>query len=221
MEYERTLQRVETYFDNSATEVWARLTSDAPVSRVRATVRAGRNAMRDQLLSRLPEDVSGAHVLDAGCGTGQLAAELGARGAHVTGMDISPALLNIARARLPEHLSGRVTFELGDLRQVSDRFDAIIAMDSLIYYQRDDLTDVLSVLASRAPLVLFTVAPRTPLLWTMWQAGKLFPRADRSPVMTPQTPNSLAKHWSGPGTLTPLDRVSHGFYISHAMEISQ
>ena len=38
--------QLETYFDRTAADAWAKLTSDAPVSGVRATVRAGRDAMR-------------------------------------------------------------------------------------------------------------------------------------------------------------------------------
>ena len=75
MSYEATRSRVETYFDTTATRTWERLTSDAPVSRIRETVRRGRDAMRAQILSRLPDDLRGARVLDAGCGTGQMTAE--------------------------------------------------------------------------------------------------------------------------------------------------
>ncbi|MCA3514406.1 MAG: RsmD family RNA methyltransferase, partial [Rhodobacter sp.] len=83
-DYLATRDRVEDYFDRSATRVWERLTSDAPVSRIRQTVREGRDRMRATMLSRLPEDLTGARVLDAGCGTGQMTAELAARGAEVT-----------------------------------------------------------------------------------------------------------------------------------------
>ena len=68
MSYNQTLSRVETYFDKTATKTWERLTSDAPVSRIRQTVRAGRDQMRAKLLSQLPNDLMGARVLDAGCG---------------------------------------------------------------------------------------------------------------------------------------------------------
>ena len=53
---------LETYFDRTAVEAWARLTSDAPVGRIRATVRAGRDRMRDTLLSWLPADLRGARA---------------------------------------------------------------------------------------------------------------------------------------------------------------
>mgnify|MGYP003552619635 CR=1 FL=1 len=51
-DYSATRDRVEDYFDRSATKVWERLTSDAPVSRIRQTVREGRDQMRALMLSR-------------------------------------------------------------------------------------------------------------------------------------------------------------------------
>ena len=66
---------LETYFDRTAVDAWKRLTSDVPVSGIRKTVRAGRDQMRNTLLSWLPEDLTGARILDAGCGTGALAYE--------------------------------------------------------------------------------------------------------------------------------------------------
>ncbi|MEL6296919.1 MAG: magnesium protoporphyrin IX methyltransferase, partial [Pseudomonadota bacterium] len=83
MQYDQTRARVETYFDQTATKTWERLTSDAPVSRVRETVRVGRERMRNLMLSRLPDDLRGARVLDAGCGPGMATIELAKRGAQV------------------------------------------------------------------------------------------------------------------------------------------
>ncbi len=48
----------------------------------------------------LAGEVRGRRVLDAGCGAGAHAAELTARGAAVTGVDLSAGLLGIARERL-------------------------------------------------------------------------------------------------------------------------
>lgn len=50
---------IATYFDRTAVDAWKRLTSDAPVGRIRATVRAGRDRMRATLLDWLPDDLSG------------------------------------------------------------------------------------------------------------------------------------------------------------------
>ncbi|SAK76200.1 methyltransferase type 12 [Caballeronia fortuita] len=54
---------------------------------------------------------SAAHVVDLGCGTGLFATELAKRGHRVTGIDPSPQMLRVARAR--EH-GGEVTWIEGD-----------------------------------------------------------------------------------------------------------
>jgi magnesium-protoporphyrin O-methyltransferase len=90
-------------------------------------------------------------------------------------------------------------------------------MDSLIYYRDSDIGRVIGNLSSRtAQSIVFTVAPRTPLLMVMWHAGKLFPRSDRSPTMVPHDAARLAKHC--PGNLTKIDRITSGFYISECLE---
>jgi magnesium-protoporphyrin O-methyltransferase len=99
------------YFDRTAVEAWKRLTSDAPVNSIRATVRAGREDMRRTLLGWLPEDLRGARVLDAGCGTGALSVEAARRGANVVAIDLSPTLIALARERLAHDLGlGQSTF---------------------------------------------------------------------------------------------------------------
>ena len=47
-------------------------------------------------------DVTGKLVLDAGCGPGLYAAELVARGARVTGFDLSPRMVQLSRERVSE-----------------------------------------------------------------------------------------------------------------------
>ena len=214
--YAATRARVEGYFDGTATKAWADLTSDAPVSGIRATVRAGRDRMRGVILSRLPADLTGARVLDAGCGTGAKAAALAARGAEVVAVDVSPRLLAVAAARLEAGLRGRVTFRAGDMLEAGlGSFDAVVAQDSMIYYRAPDLRAGLAALAARSPLVVASLAPRTALLQAMFWAGKAFPRADRSPAMVPHDVHRLARDLGG----RVVERVNSGFYISTALEI--
>ena len=41
-------------------------------------------------------------ILDAGCGTGRVAVELARRGHEVTGVEVDPAMLDVARAKGPQ-----------------------------------------------------------------------------------------------------------------------
>ena len=95
--YEQRRQEIEHYFDRTAADTWAKLTSEAPVGRIRQTVREGRDTMRAQLLDWLPEDLSGKRVLDAGCGTGAFSVEASRRGADVVAVDLSPTLITLAQ----------------------------------------------------------------------------------------------------------------------------
>ena len=222
-DYASTRARVETYFDKTATKTWERLTSDAPVSGVRKTVRAGRDRMREIMLSRLPNDLTGARVLDAGCGAGQVTEILADRGADVVAIDISPSLIEIAKKRVPHHLHPNVQFKSGDMFAPElGAFDYIVAMDSMIYYEAGDIGQKLAALDTRvSKSLVFTVAPRTPFLMTFWTMGKVFPRSDRSPTMIPHAPAKLqmaASHAGATGALSEIERVTSGFYISTCME---
>lgn len=217
-DYAAIRDRVEHYFDRTATRAWERLTTDEKVSRIRQTVREGRDRMRATMLSRLPADLNGLRVLDAGCGTGAMTVELARAGAEVVAADISPKLIDIARGRLPAALAPQVSFHAGDMTdETLGSFDFVVAMDSLIYYRAPDIGSLLTRLGKRTRgAVVFTVAPRTPFLMTFWAAGKLFPRSDRSPVMVPHALPELRRHLRG--DLARIDRVARGFYISDCLE---
>ena len=221
--YAATRDRLATYFDRTAAGAWERLTSDAPVSRIRATVREGRSAMRAALLARLPEDMRGMRVLDAGCGPGDMAMALAARGARVTGVDLSGSLLDVARRRMPAELAPMVALRQGDMLADHGRFDVTIAMDVLIHYEAADIAGALAHLAPRSGLVLFTAAPRTPLLAAMHAAGRLFPASDRAPRIVPHGERALIRAAAARGLPEPrpLARVHRGFYVSQAWEMTR
>lgn len=229
LSYRSKRSQLLTYFDRTAVEAWSRLTTeDAKVSGIRATVRAGRNEMRRTLLDWLPLDLAGRRVLDAGCGTGATAFELAARGADVVAVDIAPNLVQLAAERVPDELTGSIDFQVGDMLDPAlGRFDAVIAMDSLIHYQPADCVRVLAALGERVDgQILFTFAPRTALLSVMHAAGKLFPRGDRSPMIEPVRQRKLERMIESDASLTGWQvgrsrRVNSGFYISNALELHQ
>ncbi len=220
---------LEQYFDRTAVDAWKRLTSDAPVNSIRATVRAGRDEMRRALLSWLPSDLRGRRVLDAGCGTGALAIEVARRGAHVVAIDLSPTLISLARERQPHLLgNGSIDFRVGDLLDPTlGVFDHVVAMDSLIHYDTPDMVDVLARLAARtAHSIVFTFAPRTAFLAVMHAVGQWFPRGNRSPMIEPvserRLDSELIRHPEfGEWRRGRSQRVVSSFYISQAMELAR
>ncbi len=227
MTYQERRGQLETYFDRTAADAWAKLTSDAPVSRIRATVRAGRDRMRATLLGWLPTDLRGARLLDAGCGTGALAVEAARRGAQVVAIDVAPTLIRLAQERTPSQLGrGAIEFRVGDMLDPAlGRFDYAVAMDSLIHYRAEDLVGALSTLAHRSQdRVVFTFAPRTPMLTAMHGIGRLFPRSDRAPSIVPVGERRLRHLIASQPELsgwTPArcERISSGFYTAQAMEL--
>ena len=234
LSYRQRRGQLQTYFDRTASEAWSRLTSDAPVSRVRATVRAGRDRMRATLLSSLPEDLTGRRILDAGCGTGALAIEAARRGAHVIAIDIAPTLVDLARERSSNATAdqrfdvgpGKVEFLVGDMLDTAlGQFDHVVAMDSLIHYQPADVVAMVATLAARTNhSIHFTFTPRSPALTAMLAVGRLFPRGDRSPSVEPVELYDLRDRFAEEPKLAGWrtgrnDRIDTGFYKSVAMEL--
>jgi predicted TPR repeat methyltransferase len=118
------------------------------------------NCMIDELEYRAPEHLaealaraidgrSGLDVLDLGCGTGLFAPKLRPLARHLLGIDLSPAMLEKARARgLFDRLeTAEMTAWLGDTADRFGPFDLIAACDSLIYF--GDLRQVVVPAASR------------------------------------------------------------------------
>jgi magnesium-protoporphyrin O-methyltransferase len=227
MQYVERRGRLQTYFDRTAADAWARLTSTEPVSKIRETVRAGRDSMRGTILEFLPRNLSGSRLLDAGCGTGALSVAAAKRGAEVIAIDLSASLVALAKERLPSQLeAGRIEFKLGDMSDAAlGEFDHVVAMDSLIHYPAREMVEAISALAARTDAsLLVTFAPRTPALSAMHAVGKLFPRGDRAPAIEPVGEAALNRRlaaalasegWKRLRTR----RVESGFYKSQALEM--
>ena len=232
---------VEEYFDRTAADAWAKLTSTAPVGRIRSTVRAGRDEMRNLLLGWLPADLRGKRILDAGCGTGALAIIAAQRGAQVIAVDLSPTLIDLAVTRLPsdvtnlasvanelDPLQSGVLFKAGDLLDPNyGSFDYVVSMDCLIHYSLADTINVLNHLGQRTRSgMLFTMAPGNLWLNAALAVGQMFPRGNRSPAIQAIIPNTLfsaiaASPDLAGWTVKQTQRVQRGFYTSQAVEMIQ
>jgi ubiquinone/menaquinone biosynthesis C-methylase UbiE len=79
-----------------------------------------------------------ARVLDVGCGTGRPVTEvLAAAGHRVTGYDVSPTMIEIARTQIPG-----ATFDVADLRtldQPASSWDAVVVCYSLLQLTRAEI----------------------------------------------------------------------------------
>ena len=108
---------------------------------------AGMDGLLGVLLDLLG-DVAGLAALDAGCGSGFLARILAARGASVTGIDLSPRLIAKARERDSD---GAIDFRVADLSQplpdLAGRFDCIGS-----YLALNDVADYVGFAESLAAL---------------------------------------------------------------------
>lgn len=225
--YAERRSRLQTYFNATALEAWAQLTTETPVSSIRATVRQGRDRMRALLLSWLPMDMDGARLLDAGSGTGAASVAMAQRGARVTAVDVAANLIELARERAPDDLApGAIDFRVGDLLDPAHgTFDHVLAMDSLIHYPIAEILRVLEELGRRTQRsIVFTFAPRTPALTLMHTAGLMFPRSDRAPAIEPVSEDRLRRSIeAAPGLadwrIGRTQRIVNGFYTSQAMEL--
>jgi SAM-dependent methyltransferase len=70
-------------------------------------------------------------VLDAGCGTGRVGAELARRGLSAVGVDADPAMLEVARTTHPE-----MDWRLADLSvlALAERFDAAVLAGNVMLF---------------------------------------------------------------------------------------
>jgi SAM-dependent methyltransferase len=112
----------------------------------------------DWLIAHLPE---AAKVMDAGSGTGRPTAErLAGAGHDVTGYDVSPTMVELARRQVPA-----ARFEIADIRVLPatpGAWDAIAAFFPLLMMSRSDIAGTLRRMAGwLAPggLLVFATAP--------------------------------------------------------------
>jgi SAM-dependent methyltransferase len=112
----------------------------------------------DRFAALLP---NGASVLDLGCGSGApVAQQLAQHGFAVTGVDSSPTLIAMGRARLPDH-----TWLVADMRALvlQQRFDGILAWDSFFHLCPDDQRKMFAIFARHAgpmALLMFDSGPK-------------------------------------------------------------
>ncbi|MGH1356911.1 MAG: class I SAM-dependent DNA methyltransferase [Thalassovita sp.] len=112
----------------------------------------------DRMLAELPQ--TGAHVLDLGCGTGRpIAGYLLKRGHHVTGVDVSPTMIALARENFPQ-----AEWKTGDMRtnSLTQDYDAVLSWDGFFHLSPQEQRTALPRLADLVRTggsMLLTVGP--------------------------------------------------------------
>ena len=124
----------------------------AEFAAINAEMPPGSVALAEALLAELP---TAPEVLDAGCGHGRDMAWLEARGARVTGLDVSPGMLEQARGRVRGPL---VEADLRELPLADASFDGVWCNASLLHLPKRDapraLRELRRVLRDRGRLAL-------------------------------------------------------------------
>jgi uncharacterized protein YceH (UPF0502 family) len=99
------------------------------------------------LLDRVAAEAGARPVVDAGCGPGHVAAYLAAAGAEASGIDVSPEMVEEARARFPA-----VGYSVGDLTRLirpttADGWGAVLGWYSLVHLAGSEFPSAVAALA--------------------------------------------------------------------------
>jgi SAM-dependent methyltransferase len=144
---------------------------------------------------------SGTRLLDAGCGTGIVGVLARLRGAEVSGLDASPALIAIARKRLPGadlHEADLEALPFGDAG-----FDAVTAVNS-VFYAAD--------MAAAMRELVRVIRPGGRIVVTAWGSSEQCQflgaiMQHLGPLMPPPPPGTTPAHpaaLAAPGALAGL-----------------
>jgi ubiquinone biosynthesis O-methyltransferase len=93
--------------------------------------------LEGRLILGMAGDLAGRDVLDVGCGDGTFALELTRRGAVVTAVDASPAMIDAARDRAKQH-HANATFQVATAEKLpypAGQFDIVTAITILCFVE--------------------------------------------------------------------------------------
>jgi SAM-dependent methyltransferase len=180
------LARVRASYDRDPEREWQRLAGGAQ-ARLEYLVTT------HVLTQYLPPPDAACHVLDAGGGPGRYTLDLAAQGYRVTLLDLSPALLDLAQARIAaaepavrERIAGVAAGSVTDLADFADaQFDAVLCLGGVLSHLPDSaarqraLGELRRVVRPSGPLVVtafnrlagFRSAVQWPGAWSQF-----FPR---------------------------------------------
>jgi SAM-dependent methyltransferase len=123
-------------------------------------------------------------VLELGCGTGAHAVALAQHGLSIDGVDLSPGMVERARARragLPADLQSRLAFVQGDARshRAGRQYDAVISLFHVMSYQTTNADLLAALSTARAHL-----APGGLFVFDFWYGPAVLSDRPRHVVKT-------------------------------------
>lgn len=132
------------------------------------------NGLRtDYIDHRAP--LSGARVLDVGCGAGLLSEAMAARGAEVTGLDLSPELIEAARAHAAESglsIDYRCVATRELAADMAGAFDIVVAYEMLEHVDTPAyVVDDCALLTRPGGHLFFSTINRSPKAWALAIGG--------------------------------------------------
>ena len=189
----------------------------------------------EALLDLVP--ARGAHVLEVGCGHGALARRLARRAATVTGIDVSPEMIRVARARSGAHPN--VQFHVADVTTMplpAEQYDVVISAATLHHLPFEPTVRRLAAaLRPGGRLIVQDLVDRSHWSYAAVNAlglsvrllrriGKILFRQPRGRHGQREVAALYAAHGRGERYLTPRDaaaafsRVLPGTRVTHHLE---
>jgi ubiquinone/menaquinone biosynthesis C-methylase UbiE len=167
-------------------------------------------------------DVAGARVLDAGCGPGFYAEELLARGATVVAIDVSEAMLSLARRRLGDRAEIRHA-DLDEPLPFEDAYFDLVVCPLVIHYvlnRTAALREFFRVLRPGGHAVLSTQHPTTDWLR---KGGSYFDVSQEKDVWARDVwkregQSLTVRFWREPLTGLCESAAEAGFFIERLVE---
>jgi 2-polyprenyl-3-methyl-5-hydroxy-6-metoxy-1,4-benzoquinol methylase len=190
---EARLERERAFFDRVA--AGSAVTHMSPAVLERYARRPHAHLFGKEFMFSLAGDLRGKRVLEVGCGEGVAACQLAYCGARVTGIDLSPASVEVARQRARLH-GFDAEFRAGDVAadHLGESSFDVVWCDLILHHLVADLDAVLARLAQALrPGGLFVA--REPLAYAGWLKAlrRLVPvRVDATPDEQPLRPQEVA-----------------------------
>ena len=152
-----------------------------------------------QLLAGFTEELHGVlhkfvtptgDILDFGCGAGRVAGVLAGAARSVTGVDVSAAMLDLARARVPE--ARFLLVDGGPLPFADASFDVVLAIDSFPFLVqtgtiKPQLAEIARVMRPQARLLVCN--------WTYGDPAEIDAHIAASPLMLLRGPERPFRRW--------------------------